>query len=160
MGKITEALKKAGKENRSMSLERKEKRPTREKANDAPKDKKMPGQSSRALAEAEKTPRIGNVPVAVKSSAMVEKKVPIVQADSPSMPDSSDVDPVIKTQEAPIFDDQARETPAHDDTNIVMVRTPKTAKAISPAPSVKTPAEEAVKDPVILKDVKTHKSVK
>ncbi len=71
------------------------------------------------------------------------------------MPDSSDVDPVIKTQEAPISENQARETPAHDDTNIVMVRTPKTAKAISPAPSVKTPAEEAVKDPEILKDVKT-----
>ncbi len=82
MGKITEALKKAGKENRLMSLERKEKRPTREKANDAPKDKKMPGQSSRALAEAEKAPKIGNVAVAAKSPAMVEKKVPIVQADS------------------------------------------------------------------------------
>ena len=158
MGKITEALKKASKENRLRSVDRKEKRPTLEKANDAPKDKpidkKLPGQSSRALSEAEKEPKKGNIPVAAKRSALDEKTVPIVQADSPSMPDGNAVDPVIKSQEAPISDDSARKTPTNDDTNIVMVRTPQAEKAISSIPSIKTPVHEEDKEPVTLKSVK------
>ena len=155
MGKISEALKKAGKKDRSRPLDQEEKGLRLEKANAAPNNKEMPEQSWRTLSEDRNASKIDNAAVSAKSPAMVEKPVPILQAHTPSLPEDNDADAdTIKKQDDAIAVDQVRRTREHENTNIAVVRTPRADKATPSMPSVETPAHE-VKQHAHLRGVKT-----
>jgi non-specific protein-tyrosine kinase len=127
MGKFSEALKKAEREDGFRPLGQEKEQLSPGNAIPTSNPRKMPKQSDKAVSAAG--------PVKDK------KEVETLKADPPVKPEVKDADPaVVKKQDDDRHVDQAHQKTDHENTTVALVGTP--------APEEATPAEPSVNDPV------------
>jgi non-specific protein-tyrosine kinase len=144
MGKISEALKKAGRENRPRPLDDSAKRDPRENAKTVPEHQTMPRQSPRVSTVDEKAPAVEKVASPVEGPVMVEKPAPIIQATAP-MPDRSQADlDLSNNPDVVIPAGQPHHAP--ESKNIAVVRTSKPDEPPPSGKAAKTPARSGKPD--------------
>jgi protein-tyrosine kinase len=146
MGKISEALKKAGREDRVKTLELAEKVLTPDIGNDLPKNKERTGRyqanRAQALSKSVSAPKTGNTAGATKKETTVEKALPIGQVEGSLTPDGNDNNSIVlKNQESAIETDRSHKFDEHENSNVVMASVPKTTETISPVSPVKPSAK-------------------
>jgi protein-tyrosine kinase len=143
MGKISEALKKASKEERTRPPEQEAERLPEDEAVAKRPSRQVAGPSIRARSEEGKNKRINSPAIPAKRPARVEQTQPVLQADAPMVPDGNDAEPVASnTQDDVIPADPPRHR-EHENPNVVVVKTPMTETTVPPAASsVRTPANE------------------
>jgi hypothetical protein len=146
MGKISEALKKAGREDRVKTLELAEKVLTPDIGNDLPKNKERTGRyqanRAQALSKSVSAPKTGNTAGATKKETTVEKALPIGQVKGSLTPDGNDNNSIVlKNQESAIETDRSHKFDEHENSNVVMASVPKTTETISPVSPVKPSAK-------------------
>lgn len=150
MGKISEALKKASKEERTRPSKQEDNGSGLDPTITASNNGQVAGQSMRALSEDVKKTRKESPPVPVKRPARAELPQPIFQANEPLVPDADDADPALsKQQDDAVPSDPSHHVREHENTNISVVRTPMPETVPPAAPIVRAPANE----------VRTHENV-
>lgn len=133
MGKISEALKKAGKADRSRLVVRDETVVIRGSAAVAPDPHLEPERRPRVPLAEKKIPRPARVASTADRIEKVEKPAPVSYSEP--VADLVDKSPDSAVQQKQADADAAgRAQPAHDNPNISMVRTPKPDQAVSSMP--------------------------
>ena len=132
MGKISEALKKAGREESLRPLGQEKEQLPPGNATAASNPQKMPKQSDQAVSAGR--------PVKVK------KDVPIVKADPPLTREANDADrPMVKKQHDDRPVDETHKNLEHEKANVAIVRTTTPEKATPTEPTVVSPIEKGGK---------------
>jgi protein-tyrosine kinase len=151
MGKISEALKKASKEERTRPSKQEDNGSGLEQTITAPDSRQAASQSRRAPVENVKNKRTERPTAPVKPPARVETPQPVLQADEPLSPEVNDLDTALsEQQEDAILSDQPQQVREHENTNISVLRTPTPEKVQPATPSGRAP----------LSRVRTHETVK
>lgn len=146
MGKISEALKKAEREDRSRPLDTGEKGMTPDKAKAAPDQEEPIEPPGRILPADEASPGMDSAAFPDDSPAMADRPVQILPAEGPPMPDNNGTGtPLVRKNDDAVPADPAHPTRAKENANIVVVKTPVPAQDMPPVTSVEDRADDGLK---------------
>lgn len=136
MGKFSEALKKASKEERTKPSKQEDNGSGLDPTITAPNSRQSASQSMRAPAEDMKNKRIERPTAPAKQPARVESPQPIFQADELLSPEVNNVDTAhSEQQEDAILSDQPQQVQEYENTNLSVLETPKPENAQPATPS-------------------------
>jgi non-specific protein-tyrosine kinase len=133
MGKISEALKKAGKSDGSRLVVRKETVVVRRRSSDSPDPQPDPERPLRIPLADKEDPKPASAAPNAERIEKVHKTAPVADPEPVAAPVDRASEPAVPKEQA-VADAAGRPHPAHDNPNLVMVRTPKPNQAVSSMP--------------------------